>query len=181
MHSKTLLTLLILALTLTACNGTDGYQFSCPSGNVLVQGSTNNKGFIFPNAFTPNGDGRNDRFRLVTNDSNALRDYLIDIKTPQGKTIHSVTKTTPTWDGFDNATNTFHPTGKYSIEYFIILDNGTAAGAEFKGQTCLTLLRGGTQPNCVTPLEDWHNYLLEDMIEPITLTTPYSTSENFCQ
>ncbi len=53
----------------------------------------------FPTAFSPNGDGRNDRFRPIVQDGRRVRSYQLMVFDRWGQKMHSGTQPTEGWDG----------------------------------------------------------------------------------
>ncbi|MGB0176784.1 MAG: gliding motility-associated C-terminal domain-containing protein, partial [Owenweeksia sp.] len=79
--------------------------------NVMSVECTDCKVFA-PNAFTPNGDGRNDRFDLKANCD--LLNYKIQIYDRWGQKVFESTDIDVSWDGLDvNKTATF----TYNLQY----------------------------------------------------------------
>jgi gliding motility-associated-like protein len=182
MPNKTALALAHIALILSSCNLSDNDYLACPSNTTAVRQTVNGKGFIIPNAFTPNGDGLNDVFALVHNQY--TKSIFIQVKDASGNIINTDTSRfsrSTRWDGNHAIDKTPYPSAKYRVDYKIVLDDSTADGASYEGHTCVSLLRNSTDKKCVIPLEDWHNYVLEDMVDIPNLSTPYNSGENFCQ
>ncbi|MEX0274481.1 MAG: gliding motility-associated C-terminal domain-containing protein, partial [Flavobacteriaceae bacterium] len=72
--------------------------------------------FFIPNAFTPNGDGRNDEF-YVPNIEYIFPDFTLEILNRYGNTLFKGNRSNPRWDGSNNG-NGIAPNGVY----FFILD-----------------------------------------------------------
>jgi gliding motility-associated-like protein len=86
-------------------------QFGCialDSVTVLVN-STGKVSFEVPNAFTPNGDGRNDCFGVKTWGGVELEEFSVFNR--WGQRVFSSTKTNPCWDGRFNGE--LQPSGAY--------------------------------------------------------------------
>lgn len=90
--------------------------------------------FVVPNAFTPNGDGLNDKFFPVL--VNGVKDTEFRIYNRWGQCVHNAPQP---WDGTFN--EVAQPVGTYL--YYVVLteDNGTGQPKEIKQQGAVTLLR----------------------------------------
>lgn len=66
------------------------------SDSILVRGRSCN--FFFPSAFTPNGDGKNDRARLV-GDLVLVQDFYLRIYNRWGQVVYETQDPTQGWDG----------------------------------------------------------------------------------
>jgi hypothetical protein len=144
-------------------------------------GKVGNRGFVLPNAFTADGNGKNDFFDIVASDTSIVRSMQLTIKDASGNLIYTHTKDTKPWYGYNQQTKAYYPPGKYHVDYNIVLADGASAEVPFEGHTCVSLLRTATAAKCVTPLEDWQTYVTRDTIDPVPLTTPYTSADYFCQ
>jgi len=79
---------------------------------ISIQGAST---LNIPNAFSPNGDGNNDTWHLVTSNFNPTI-FKISIHNRWGEKIYSSTNSNFEWNGFDNY-NKQVPSGVYT--YFI--------------------------------------------------------------
>ena len=52
-----------------------------------------------PNAFTPDGDGRNDYWKPVFNDTLKVSDYLLEVYTRNGQLVFETRDSNQYWDG----------------------------------------------------------------------------------
>jgi gliding motility-associated-like protein len=91
------------------------------------------KDIFIPNVFTPNGDGKNDRFRVFAADGYTVKNF--EIYNRWGQTIYSTKDASIGWDGVYN--NLPQPTGTYV--YFIELK--TSSGKSIKKRGTVSLLR----------------------------------------
>jgi gliding motility-associated-like protein len=91
------------------------------------------KDIFIPNVFTPNGDGKNDRFRIFAADGYTVKTF--EIYNRWGQTVYSTKDAGIGWDGAFN--NLPQPTGTYV--YFIELK--TAIGKSIKKKGTVTLIR----------------------------------------
>jgi gliding motility-associated-like protein len=171
----------LIFFSLSSCKPGDADHELCPNGTSEVRHTLNGKGFVIPNAFTPNGDGLNDIFGVIANQKTKF--LFIQITDGSGNIIHTDTNLVnqnTSWAGKNKNDNTPYPAGKYNVYYKVVLDDGTAGAAAYEGNSCLSLLRSSPDKKCVVALEDWHNYVLIDMFDPIDLSTPYNSGEIFC-
>ncbi|MDR9373872.1 MAG: PKD domain-containing protein [Schleiferiaceae bacterium] len=67
--------------------------------------------FFLPNAFSPNDDGTNDRFRYVVSGTSSHRLYIYN---RWGELVHTSTEDTPPWDGTDDRNGEKVPQGSYA-------------------------------------------------------------------
>ena len=87
-----------------------------------------NSSLIVPNVFTPNGDGKNDVFKII---STGIKDLQCDIFNRWGTKIYSFSSASGSWDG-NNATDG---------TYFYILKCTGIDGKEYNLQGYLNLFR----------------------------------------
>ncbi len=110
-------------------------QFNCPTmDSLFVQDLCNPRVFL-PTGFTPNGDGKDDTFRVF---GNYFRDFSITIFNRWGEAIFHATDITEGWDG--NYKGEPMPVGTYP--YIVIYSglDGEFTGP-FKKQGSVTLIR----------------------------------------
>lgn len=164
-------------------NDTPANHLECSSDlHPFTGGQT--RGFVLPNGFSPNGDGRNDLLRMVTNDTNAIKSAQLRISDSTGTLVYTITQWRQSWDGYNYTTKKFYPGGTYRVDYDIVFNDGTTtANAVYNGHTCVFLFRPNpSMPSCLF-IQDPSilNYIkFEDQLDPVTLFTPYTTGENFC-
>lgn len=72
---------------------------SPPDSNVTIPDTV---AYIFPNAFTPNADGRNDVFRIIGKMSNDYKDYVLRIFNRWGQCVFTTNDPATGWDGTFN-------------------------------------------------------------------------------
>jgi len=70
---------------------------ACGTGSADIQITGANCGLYFPNAFTPNGDGLNDSFHILT--GYTLQDYHLEIHDRWGKKIFETNDQHQGWNG----------------------------------------------------------------------------------
>lgn len=125
-----------------------------------------------PTAFTPNGDGRNDMFRVVTT-GNGFTAFKLTVYKDNGTTVFESTNVHQGWDGTDGS-------GHFYTDYhYTVHLRFTIAGNSFDGYSYLYLLAGGS--GCVHARSgDVSKYIFEDQIDMATGDSPYVTGESFC-
>ncbi len=104
------------------------------SSKVIVAYDNCCKPFI-PNAFTPNGDGNNDKFRVRFKGDMTLQTFIITNR--YGQVVFSTTDVTQGWDGVYNSTP--QEVGTYFYYVKAICGNKGDNVVEYKGD--LTLIR----------------------------------------
>ncbi|MBL0135629.1 MAG: gliding motility-associated C-terminal domain-containing protein [Chitinophagaceae bacterium] len=90
------------------------------------------RGLGIPNAFTPNGDGKNDVFRIPTSSSITLKEFVIYDR--WGTRIFSTKDPSVGWDG------TFKGAACPSSTYAYII-SGTSSQGEFMFKGVVVLVR----------------------------------------
>jgi gliding motility-associated-like protein len=127
---------------------------------------------MIPNAFTPNGDGRNDRFRPL-GDSTQLTNYRMTIVDRSGSTIFETTSVAGAWDGRNTAGIIMSP-GRYiaKVSYRkayneMVNDNYCISLLSYSGRACIPQSVDGS-------------YYFEDMYDPYNQSFRYNTGESIC-
>jgi trimeric autotransporter adhesin len=90
-----------------------------PIASAPVSATTVTDEVYIPNSFTPNGDGRNDQFRIY---SNAIRSMRMAVFNQWGQKIYESSDQLPGWDG--TYKGKIQPSGVYMYVADIILTNG---------------------------------------------------------
>src|ERR1043165_666470 len=113
---------LLLVIAFVACKKSDdssnsNYNMECPSKPNPTTFQLYGPGAALPSAFTPNGDGLNDRLRLIGLDSAAFKSITLKVIEATGKTLYTTTHPFTGWDGINSATGKAYPTAQYRIEY----------------------------------------------------------------
>lgn len=110
-------------------------QFNCPATDSLFVEDLCNPRVFLPNGFTPNGDGKDDLFRVF---GNYFKDFSITIFNRWGEAIFHATEITEGWDG--NYKGEPMPIGTYP---YIVVYSGLDAefSGPFKKQGSVTLIR----------------------------------------
>ncbi|SKA13217.1 gliding motility-associated C-terminal domain-containing protein [Sediminibacterium ginsengisoli] len=91
--------------------------------SVTLNGTSDNPlgdGIYIPNAFSPNGDGRNDRFKAY---GNTIASMDIMIYSQWGSLLYNQKNDLQGWDGISDGKR--QPTGVYIYIINIVLQNGT--------------------------------------------------------
>jgi len=178
---------LFCVLVFTACKKSDSTavvkQLDCPTEVKPVVGWLQG-GFLLPNAFSPNGDGKNDLLQLIMTDSLAVRNSSISFSDSAGNTLYTLTQPGASWNGVNPVTHTYYPPGIYRADYTIVLNGkGVMPDSTISGHNCIWLIGNqATQPGYVQLPADSSvlKYLVfPDMVDPHTLQHPYSTGETF--
>jgi gliding motility-associated-like protein len=184
--TRTLIFAALLCLSVAGCKRKD-QALTCPATNEYLKGSIGSRKFVLPNAFTPNRDGKNDRLMVLASDSALVRSMEFKITDAGGNLLYTLTKSSPVWYGVD-ANNKVYATGKYGVDYTIVLNDSAGNPVTQQGHTCISVLSdydtvivGSQVRNCIKAPESFLNYYLEDMFDLKTLETPYTSGENFCR
>ena len=100
--------------------------YGCASVDTLTITITTELKVYFPNAFSPNGDGKNDCFQVIGTVYDLLNNFTVHIHDRWGRTVHSGKITDPDclWDGTD-ADGDVVPMGTYAFRL---------VGKDFKGK-----------------------------------------------
>lgn len=109
----------IYRLTLTnACGGASDDRYvryvDCDTGRVTGPGLQDDCLFI-PNAFTPNSDGRNDRFRIIS--VCPLQRFRLMIVNRLGQVVYETSSLTDSWDGTFKGSPAAMDTYFFRLEY----------------------------------------------------------------
>jgi gliding motility-associated-like protein len=102
--------------------------------NILLPAESCCRIFL-SNAFTPNGDGRNDRFGAVTKTASYIRNYRLDIYNRWGQLVFSAFDPTDQWDGY------FKGSASETGTYFYHVQGQCLEGASFRQKGELMLVR----------------------------------------
>ena len=119
-------TLMVIATTPAGCMDT---------AVLLVEPREYNKNMVIPNAFTPNGDGKNDVFRPFINLDRAYSIIDFKVYNRYGQVIHASAHSSQGWDGSFNGK--VQDNGVYQYIIRIRFIDGTEK--QFKGD--VTLIR----------------------------------------
>ncbi|HRG02061.1 MAG TPA: gliding motility-associated C-terminal domain-containing protein [Bacteroidia bacterium] len=100
----------------------------CSSTSTVTIDVFENSSIIVPNVFTPNGDGKNDVFKITTT---GIKDLNCDIFNRWGTKVANISGVNGTWDGSNVNDGTF---------FFILTATGFD-GQEYKQQGYINLFR----------------------------------------
>ncbi|MBS1644966.1 MAG: gliding motility-associated C-terminal domain-containing protein [Bacteroidetes bacterium] len=135
---------------------------------VFNQGGTK---FALPNAFTPNGDGRNDYFRPIA--STNLTSFSMTIMDNDGNVVfRTIDRYTQGWDGRNSGY--MLASGKYGVNFQFVTTNGDRVNQNY----CIALLSYNTS-NCI-PRDLGDQYFFENQYDPVTLQPIYGSGEIIC-
>lgn len=164
---------LILCCFLAACHktGDDNSNTSCRLSSTPYYFSQGGAVVELPNAFTPNGDGRNDYFRAigVTN----LSTFGLAVFDHSGNIIFQTTDPYAGWDGRQNGS--LVSPGYYSVQ----LQFTTVNGDHVERQECVAVAAYGNQ-GCIQR-SSYGSYYFEDMFDATQPGVyPYASGESVC-
>ena len=131
--------------------------------------------FALPTAFTPNGDGVNDIYKLMGLHQ-SFTSYLITIYKQNGTKVFQTTNATTAWAGLDT-------TGAKCTDYkyYVKIKYTTPALHSVDTGAYLFLLASDTVHHCVTRVyADTVNYKFPDQYNVMSSTFSYPTNELFC-
>jgi gliding motility-associated-like protein len=129
---------------------------------------------LVPTAFTPNGDGRNDLFRIVGSNFSGT-EYSVAIYQHNGDLMFYSTNPGQPWDGRDQS-------GNISTGYLHAVQIRYTNFQNEVRDTCTYLYLIPSGNGCVQAVaQDVANYIFEDQIDPATGQHPYTTGEVYCQ
>ncbi|MBI3235795.1 MAG: gliding motility-associated C-terminal domain-containing protein [Bacteroidetes bacterium] len=159
-----------------SCKKTEGFvTHNCGIDSTFqfVEDSTIESKVFIANAFTPNGDGRNDCWRISgTNLTNT--NFFLEIKSGN-KTVFTSRNLYTFWNG-TNVSGVCAGAGKYSYQFFVTGKNGQRL--EFKGETTLLLMDSGGKCLGINP-SNLYKLHFQDMIDP-SQGFIYQTQEPVC-
>ena len=183
MISRPILLALCACLCFPACKQTDDNNppagLDCPTDTTPVKALGGNGFVVLPNAFSPNGDGRNDMFRVVPAGPASLKSMSIRIIATEGSVITTLATPSAGWDGANPTNRQPYPAGRYRVEYGLVLPGGTGPDLAVNGHTCVTLFRSDTS-GCLMRQGNMGDYTFPDQIDPATGDAPFVTGEKFC-
>lgn len=189
--NRQLLAAITLCLGIASCKTRDESPepniFQCPSNPATAPAFSGTgtpwsgpSHLVIPNAFSPNGDGKNDAFRMVLSDTMGVADSAsIRISDKSGRLVKTLHSPYQAWDGFDSSISQYAPAGYYTLDYTVhLLSNGQSP---FKtGQMCLKLYSSDSGSQCLHSIGDPKDDVFEDRIDPKTGGIAYPTAETYC-
>lgn len=182
--NRLLLSALALGLGFSACKSSDPTPdpdlLQCPSDRSPIRGFGGRGSCIMPNSFSPNGDGKNDQFRLVCSDTGVISALSLRIVDQKGTLIKTIRSQSESWDGYDATKAQYYPSGWYRVDYGIEMAGGTGTASVLNGHTCIKLYGSDSGSFCLKPIGSSNDDVFEDQIDPKTSTAPYTTAEVGC-
>jgi gliding motility-associated-like protein len=108
----------LAAIMATGCKdkGPNPSPCNC-AANSRIYASDSSARFVFPTAFTPNGDGHNDRFSPILLQGDTVTGYSYKVISGSGATLFSTTSLQEGWDGNKQGTSQRQPNNIY---YFLL-------------------------------------------------------------
>jgi len=169
---KPILILLFTAVMFSACNKNSDVNGACyinPQPYVYSQGGAR---IIFPTAFTPNGDGRNEYFGPLG--LTGINSFSMTISDKDGNIMfRTIDLYTQGWDGHTN-TGIQLATGNYTVSFQFTTVNGD----HIDQSTCVALVDYSTAGCIPRPLTG--NYYFPDMIDVSNTNHYFGTTEYVC-
>lgn len=98
-----------------------------------IEVTVKNSEYEIPNVFTPDGDGVNDRFRVLKNEGVTVLEFKVFNR--WGQKVYDNENGDQGWDGTQNS----KPAASDAYAYFILIRNGDGTEIEEKGE--ITLIR----------------------------------------
>jgi gliding motility-associated-like protein len=163
----------LLMMLFSACNRNNDERLVCQLGDNPGYYYGYGSEVMLPNAFTPNGDGRNDMFRALGDFSSITYFNLQIVENGSNILYESNDINAIGWDGRTTSGTLMSP-GRYvarlSYRYF----NGETRTIQY----CIALLSYGGN-SCIPTSYDG-SYIFEDMYNPSSRSFNYGTSESIC-
>ena len=152
----------------------DSLRKSCTLPFVGVGDSSN---FYLATAFTPNGDGVNDLYKIIGKTSD-IASFLMTIYDTTGKLVFQTNNAARAWDGTDTST------GKQSTKYkfYVEVAYTTTGNKSASAGTFLFLLSTNITLGCINIVKaDSSSYEFGDQFNIVTGFNPAFTSgESYC-
>jgi hypothetical protein len=175
----------LLLLSLSACRRKDAVQpAAADTGSpCAVMQQTNPSGgkCLLPNAFTPDGDGRNDVLRLLVDRPDAVTSYELRISDANDNVLYTMTRFHPAWDGINPATGRPYPPGIYNVTSCVIMPAGAGVSIAVDGYSCIALLTKGNRGYIDLRDHQARNLIFESGVDPVTLDVLPGSGEEFCR
>jgi|GEM_PF-2792278 len=137
--------------------------------------------YLLPTAFTPNGDGRNDVFRILPAAALNASSYEIHILDGKGEVIYAMYKDTPPWNGVDSRTGKPCNPGCYDVVFGAVSKTDTDSfSISADGFSYVSLLSGHADGCLDLMCLSEHSLTFEDQVDPKTGYRIMPTAENIC-
>jgi gliding motility-associated-like protein len=114
----------VYVVTLTATDATSLCTISSTTTITVIENSV----LIVPNVFTPNGDGKNDKFKII---ASGMKELTCDIFNRWGTMVYAIKTVDDSWDGGNHTDGT----------YFYILKCVGIDGKEYNQQGYINLFK----------------------------------------
>ena len=164
-------TLILLGIVIFAGCKKNDVSFPCNCDKKPLNYAKDSSRIVMPNAFTPNNDGRNDRFLIIKHE-NIVGNFELTVY-QDGQPVFTTTSSIVGWDGSDNNGDTIK-----SGRYYYKINFTTASGNAEELCGCVHLFRfalGG----CMK-INNPSDYYFHDQFDRETGELKYDTGEKFC-
>jgi gliding motility-associated-like protein len=110
-------------------DGLDAFNYNLTNttataiANITGSNTSSIRPFVLPNAFTPNGDTKNNEFKIIVNDPSRVTLILFQIYNRNGRLMFSTNDITKGWDGRYNGI--IQDMGVYFVKYKIEVSGET--------------------------------------------------------
>lgn len=159
--------------TNTATTFADSLRKSC---TLPFAGPGDSSGFYLATAFTPNGDGINDLYRIVGKSLN-FTSFLMTVYDTTGTLVFRSNNAAHAWDGTDTATGRQSTKYKFYVEVAYTTSGNKSANAG----TFVFLLSTNAASGCInTLIADSSRYEFGDQFSYSGFNAGMPSYENFC-
>lgn len=156
--------LVVVPLLLTACRQDEALSGPEPPQPAYILLSVDTACVMAPNIFTPDGDGMNDQFVVVTKN---IVELSVTVRNTGGEEVIAFNDLYPQWDGAGHLPN----------EVFTVsVEALSASGVTLSGTAPLTILAYGSD-SCLTHAGP---SITGDQFDPRLCGPVYATQEVFC-
>ncbi|XZF14301.1 gliding motility-associated C-terminal domain-containing protein [Chitinophagaceae bacterium MMS25-I14] len=130
---------------------------------------------VMPNAFTPNGDGKNDVFHVVCTHPDTLTNFSLTVYNQSGGIEFQTTTPHTGW-----APTAYTVFSQATYQYSVSLHFTSPTGRTI--DTCEVLYRLPVINGCniAKDTADVHKFVFEDQVDAATAQSPYPTGDNIC-
>lgn len=173
MRQSPVLLILIATLTFAACNKSEERHNTCTCASSFTNFYRNNDTFTLANAFTPNGDGRNDFVKLIRNYGFSVNNYEMAVYKWDNVLVYKTNDYRAGWNGKDFQGNEL-PEEKYTVRIKFTADDSS----KIEHCGCISLLRPEAFTGCITMFG--MGYQFEDQYSDSTRLFTYPTGERAC-
>ena len=139
-------------------------------------GQSDSGKICLPTAFSPNGDGLNDLYRIMSTSNSIYSSFQIAIYRTTGDKVIQFASSNSSWEGLDSARYVCKDS-----KYYVTIKYTTAGGIKVDTGTYVYLLQSNAAKTCVTAnAADKPYYQFPDQWNPFTLEFSNNTNETFC-